>query len=245
MLFLGTAVPKGVPWPNAHHLAKQLMKEIDYGMGNGEKPAKLFAYYLNKMGDREQLLAKHQTYYENQPRPNFFRRVARLDWRAVYTTNQHCYLEEAYEVRKRPYQTITSPDTAVAESAATAIYKMHGSLSGVTFDSSPAALPLTEYDYRDRVTRRRVRQFWEQIGDALEGGYSLLMLCTTEDELDRAYDEYRPSDKAGLIWIAGGDLSEQEQDVYRNLDLRVLPDHPSELLTILYTLLSVEGHLKA
>ncbi|HFQ93556.1 MAG TPA: response regulator [Anaerolineae bacterium] len=244
MLFLGTAVPQGVPWPNAHHLAKQLMQEIDYGVGNGEKPAKLFAYYLNKMGDRERLLAKHQTYYENQPRPNFFRRVARLDWRAVYTTNQHCYLEEAYEVRERPYQTLTSLDTAVPESEAVPIYKMHGSLSGDAFDSSPTALPLTEYDYRDRVTRQRVRRFWEQMGEALESGYSLLMLCATEDELDRAYDEYRPSDNAGLIWIAGGDFSEQEQDVYRNLDLRVLPDHPSELLTILYTLLSVEGHLR-
>jgi CheY-like chemotaxis protein len=245
MLFLGTAVPKGVPWPNARHLAKQLMKEIDYGMGDGEKPAKLFAYYLNKMGDRERLLAKHQTYYENQPRPNFFRRVARLDWRAVYTTNQHCYLEEAYEGRERPYQTVASVDTAVPrESDVTVIYKMHGSLSGDTFDSSPAALPLTEYDYRDRMTRQRVRQFWEQMGEALEDGYSLLMLCATEAELDRAYDEYRPSDNAGLIWIAGDDFSEQEQDVYRNLDLRVLPDHPSELLTILYTLLSVEGHLK-
>lgn len=244
MLFLGTAVPKGIPWPNARHLAKQLMKEIDYGMGDGEKPAKLFAYYLNKMGDRERLLAKHQTYYENQPRPNFFRRVARLDWRAVYTTNQHCYLEEAYEGRERPYQTIASGDTAVSEREVTAIYKMHGSLNGETFDSSPAALPLTEYDFRNRVTRQRVRQFWEQVGDALEDGYSLLMLCATEAELDSAYDEYRPSDNAGLIWLAGGDFSEQEQDIYRNLDLRVLPDHPSELLTILYTLLSVEGHLK-
>ncbi len=245
MLFLGTAVPKGVPWPNAHHLAKQLMKEIDYGMGNGEKPAKLFAYYLNKMGDRERLLAKHQTYYENQPRPNFFRRVARLDWRAVYTTNQHCYLEEAYEGQERPYQTVTSVDTAVLPDSDTSIiYKMYGSLSEAAFDSLPTDLPLTEYDFRDRVTRRRVQQFWEQMGEALEDGYSLLMLCATEAELDRAYDEYRPSDSAGLIWIAGDNFSEQEQDVYRNLDLRVLPDHPSELLTILYTLLSVEGHLK-
>ncbi len=245
MLFLGTAVPQGVSWPNARHLAKQLMQEIDYGVGNGEKPAKLFAYYLNKVGDRERLLAKHQAYYESQPRPNFFRRVARLDWRAVYTTNQHCYLEEAYEGRKRPYQTVISLDTAVPPANdATAIYKIYGSLSGDAFDSSPAALPLTEYDYRDRTTRQRVRRFWEQIGEALEDGCSLLMLCATEEELDRAYDEYRPSDSAGLIWIAGGGFSEQEQDVYRNLDLRVLPDHPAELLTILYTLLSVEGHLK-
>ncbi len=244
MLFLGTAVPKGVSWPHARHLAKQLMQEIDYGVGNGEKPAKLFAYYLNKMGDREQLLARHQAYYEKQPRPNFFQRVARLGWRAVYTTNQHRYLEEAYAAQERPYQTITNPDTVVASGDVTPIYKIYGSLNSAAFDSSPAALPLTEYDYRNRATRRRIQHFWKQIGNALADGYSLLMLCVTEEELDKVYDEYCPADDAGLIWLTGDDLSEQEQDVYRNLDLRVLPDHPSELLTILYTLLSAEGHLR-
>lgn len=244
-LFLGTAVPNGVRWPNAHHLAKQLMKEIDYGMGDGEKPAKLFAYYLNKMGDREKLLAKNQAYYENQKRPNFFRRVARLHWQAIYTTNQHCYLEEAYQARQRPYQTVSLGDTAVtALPDVSLIYKMHGSLDRAALDSSPAALPMTEYDYRDRLTRDSIQHFWAQLGQSLNSGTSLLMLCATEDEIDKIYDEYRPADNAGLIWIAGGDFSEQEQDVYRNLDLRVLPDHPAELLTILYTLLSVEGHLK-
>ena len=29
----------------------------------------------------------------------------------------------------------------------------------------------------------------------------------------------------GLFGLAGGDISEEEQDVYRNLDFRVLPDY--------------------
>ena len=69
------------------------------------------------------------------------------------------------------------------------------------------------------------------------------MLCATEDELMSAYGQYLPSDSSGLIWMAGGAFSEEEQDVYRNLNLRVLPDHPAELLTVIYSLLSVEGHV--
>ena len=51
-----------------------------------------------------------------------------------------------------------------------------------------------------------------------------------------AYQHCQPDSADGLVWVAGGDISEEEQDVYRNLDFRVLPDPPDGLLKVLFTL---------
>lgn len=56
-----------------------------------------------------------------------------------------------------------------------------------------------------------------------------------------AYQYCQPANASGLVWLAGGDISEEEQDVYRNLDFRVLPDTPGQLLKVLFTLTNYEG----
>jgi hypothetical protein len=55
-----------------------------------------------------------------------------------------------------------------------------------------------------------------------------------------AYQYCQPATASGLVWLAGGDISEEEQDVYRNLDFRVLPDTPGQLLKVLFTLTNYE-----
>ena len=67
------------------------------------------------------------------------------------------------------------------------------------------------------------------------------MLCPSEDELMAAYQHCQPDSATGLIWLAGGDISEEEQDVYRNLDFRVLPEPPGQLLKVLFTLTNYDG----
>ena len=56
-----------------------------------------------------------------------------------------------------------------------------------------------------------------------------------------AYRYCQPGSAEGLVWLAGGDISEEEQDVYRNLDFRVLPDTPGQLLKVLFTLTNYDG----
>ncbi len=244
ILFVGTAVPKRGSWPNEKYLAQSLMKEIDYTSMGDEKAQKLFAFYMNKLGDRQTLVDKHIVYYREATRPKLFRRIAKLSWTAVFTTLQHEFLEEAYDDLGKKNEVIATPtQTLCDEPNRIPIYKIYGTINEKHRQDAPHDLPITEYDYRNRLTVAREQAYWQKIGDALDTGTSVLLLCTTEDELMAAYGQYLPSDSSGLIWMAGGAFSEEEQDVYRNLNLRVLPNHPTELLTVLYSLLSAEGHL--
>ena len=67
------------------------------------------------------------------------------------------------------------------------------------------------------------------------------MLYPSEDELMSAYQYCQPATASGLIWMAGANISEEEQDVYRNLDFRVFPDAPGQLLKVLFTLTNYGG----
>ena len=109
MLFLGSDVPKGGPWPNEGHLAQSLMKEIDYTSVGDEKAQKLFAFYMNKMGDRHTLIDRHIEYYKQATRPKLFRRIAKLNWTAVFTTLQHEFLRrsicQCWQTRRNSFDT--------------------------------------------------------------------------------------------------------------------------------------------
>ena len=121
------------------------------------------------------------------------------------------------------------------------IHKLFGSFNISEEDAGPTLLPITEYDHRQPQTIQRVSKLWQQLATAVQNGAFLLMLCPTEDELMSAYQYCQPGTASGLIWMAGGDISEEEQDVYRNLDFRVLPDTPDQLLKVLFTLTNYEG----
>ena len=97
ILFIGSAIPRNAEWPNNNQLAHQLMKEVDISASPTDKPTKLFAFYINRMGNRRRLIQKHAEYYTASKRPSIYRAAAKLPWRMVYTTNQHTYLEQAYQ----------------------------------------------------------------------------------------------------------------------------------------------------
>lgn len=240
ILFIGTAVPRNEVWPNNLELAQQLMKEVDISSSITDKPSKLFAFYINRMGNRQRLIKKHLAYYSADKRPSLYRATAKLPWHTIYTTNQHIYLEQAYRKRDKPFVSRLDADSTISKNnhETTIIHKLYGSINAKDGDTSPEHLPITEYDLRQPKTIQRVTSLWQQLATAVQDGAFLLMLCATEDELMAAYQYCQPATANGLIWLAGGDISEEEQDVYRNLDFRVLPDSPAHLLKVLFTLTS-------
>lgn len=243
ILFVGTAVPRNEDWPTSQQLALQLMKEVDISASPTDKPTKLFAFYINRMGNRSRLIQKHQEYFAPGKRPSLYRAAAKLPWQTVYTTNQHTYMEQAYQEKGEPFLVSVQANGAnnQANKDVTCIHKLYGSINAKEVDSSPDRLPITEYDHRQQQTIQRVTLHWQQLATAVKHGTFLLMLCPTEDELMAAYQYCQPASANGLIWLAGGDISEEEQDVYRNLDFRVLPDQPGQLLKVLFTLTKYEG----
>jgi hypothetical protein len=242
ILFVGTSVPRNADWPNSQELAQQLMKEVDISASVNDKPSKLFAFYINRMGNRKRLIQQHKEYFAPGKRPSIYRAAAKLPWQKVYTTNQHTYLEQAYQEKGEPFAIQLHANVAdCAEPGPTLIYKLYGSINAKEDEATPQILPFTEYDYHHHETIQRVTQLWQQLATAVQQGAFLLMLCPSEDELMSAYQYCQPGKTTGLIWLAGGDISEEEQDVYRNLDFRVLPDSPRQLLKVLFTLTNYEG----
>ncbi len=238
ILFVGTAVPRNEHWPNNNELAQQLMKEVDISASPSDRATKLFAFYINRMGDRKRLIQKHAEYYASGKRPPFYRAASKLPWRTVYTTNQHSYLEQAFQEKGKPFAIQLNANGTVHSTFTdhTTLHKIYGSITAPKGDTTPDQLPITEYDHRQHETVCRVNKLWQQLATAVQKGAFLLMLCASEDELMTAYQHCQPATSDGLIWLAGGDLPEEEQDVYRNLDFRVLPDQPHQLLNVLFTL---------
>lgn len=235
ILFVGSDTPGG-DWPSPDKLAQQLMAEIDYKPTPDDSPAKLFAIYYNKRRSRPHLINKHVEYYERNRPPAFFKDVTAFRWPAIYTTNQHTYLEEAYQSRQVPYQVISlleQPEPTQTESVP--VYKLYGSLSKAYRNEPPTVLPITEFDHRNRGTLARLKHFLGKLKQDLSQGNFLLMLHACDDELKLIHDYCRPSVRLGTVWVVGANFSEKQQDTYRDLNLRVLPDDPVRLLSVFAT----------
>ena len=239
ILFIGSAVPRNADWPHSQELALQLMKEVDISASSSDRPTKLFAFYMHRIKNRKQLIEKLVSYYSSEKRPSIYRNIVKLPWKEVYTTNQHTYLEQALQDRQSKFSVRIEPVSMSDERESTLIYKLFGSLD--SSEQEPDKLPITEYDHRLAETIERVSLFWQQLGKEVQQGSFLLMLLPSEDELMSAYQYCQPGSAEGLVWLAGGDISEEEQDVYRNLDFRVLPDTPGQLLKVLFTLTNYDG----
>lgn len=242
ILFMGSTVPRNAGWPNSRELAQRLMQEVDISIAATDKPTKLFAFYINRMGNRKRLIQKHIDYFSVEKRPSLYRAAAKLPWKTIFTTNQHGYMEQAYQAKGKPFSIqLCSNGQEHQDSNTITIHKLYGSFNLPEEETSPNLLPITEYDHRQPQTIQRVSGLWQQLATAVQDGTFLLMLCPSEDELMAAYQYCQPATADGLIWLAGGDMSEEEQDVYRNLDFRVLPDSPEQLLKVLFTLTNYDG----
>lgn len=236
ILFIGSAAPFGSDWPTTEKLARQIMQEIDYPHSSENSAARLFAIFQNQIGTRKYLIDKLGGYFEQNQRPHFFNQIAAFAWSIIFTTNQHTYLEDSYKTKQKPYIPIVSEAQRVEPLQGTPIYKLHGCLSK-TYRHEPATtLPITEIDYRNPDTELRLQQLLGKLIQELSEGKSLLMVYATKEELNRAIEWRQGLGDSDLIWAAGSDFSEDEQDLYRRYRLRILPDDPSNLLSVFSTL---------
>lgn len=138
-----------------------------------------------------------------------------LTWHAIYTTNRHTMLEEAYELAKRPFHLVESlPDPQASESLP--LFKLFG----------------TQGDNRNEKLPRS-RHILRQLRRSLEDGRYLLLICATEQELLTVQEACHNQSEMGLLWMTGADLPEEMQDDYRNMGFRVLPDTPDDILAVL------------
>lgn len=162
--------------------------------------------------------------------------VAAFRWPAIYTTNQHTYLEEAYGSRQIPYQVILSPGQPVVDTAEKIpIYKLYGRLSGANRDGLPVMDPITGSDHRNQDTQLWLQQFLTNLAYELNQGKVLLMLYASEDELALIHKYCRTPAWSSAMWIVGTGFSEKQQDIYRGLNFRILVDDPAHLLSVLAT----------
>lgn len=230
LLFLGSAVPSSdVKWPTSVKLMQRLLQNENVAEDDINR---LCSHYLSSIGgNRTHLVKELAVYFEEHEIPKFFEEVAQHPWRAVYTTNQHTYLEEVFTAKPQPYQIIISPrqrlDTNPTELA---IYKLFGSLGREYRHESSINLPLTEADYEISDTQQRLAQLTGKLIQELNEGKLLLMLHASEAELKMARNWTKSLNDQGLIWVAGSDFSDEDQDRNRELGLRVLPEEPSDLL---------------
>ncbi|MCA9947940.1 MAG: hypothetical protein KC449_30870, partial [Anaerolineales bacterium] len=143
VLFLGSAVPRNVDWPNSQELALQLMKEVDISVAASDKPSKLFAFYINRMGNRKRLIQKHLDYFAPEKRPSLYRAAAKLPWKTIFTTNQHGYMEQAYQARGKAFniQLEANPQNNHHKPNDITIHKLFGSFNISEEDAGPTLLP--------------------------------------------------------------------------------------------------------
>lgn len=235
ILFIGSGPSSSASWPTLDQLARQLMAEIGYPPASSDGPLKLFDIYVHEIG-RTHLVKKLVAYYEETVLPPFFEQVPALTWPAVYTTNQHVYLESAYQNSGRPSDEIVSPPQRLeAGPGRTPLYKLYGSLSKAHRHDS-ITLPITDQEYRQPEISSRLHQFLDRLKQDLNEGKFLLIVYPTEQELKLLQDYFKPAPDSGSIWIAGTQFSEEEQDFYRRQGLRVVPNDPSQLLSLFSTL---------
>lgn len=232
VLFIGSSRPQGTTWPTIEVLAQQLIKEVDKNALPTDSPMKLFTVYDSVIGSRSHLINKHIEYFVEKPRPVFFDLIAKFNWSAIYTTNQHTYIEDAFKSAAVKFQEMTNIIQPINSSETLIpIYKLFGSLSPTQREAPPTILPITELDHQNSETKMRLNLFNQKLNQMLGNNCYLLMLCASKQEIEMLQNCCLSSRHDGLIWISNSDLSDDDQDFYRRLGFRVIPDHPAGLLT--------------
>lgn len=180
-LFIGRSISDA---GNPKHLAEQLAGEIP---GYRLRPEDSFRYVFSlyrQTYDRAELVSAHVKYFQDAKQyPAFFDLVARLNWRAVFTTNQHNYLERACYALKRYSVEIVNPSEKLPKHPGPLIiHKMYGSLSA-KYREEPQTLPLTQDEYQLPEAEERVRAFQQRIQYDLSNGVTLLMLYPSSRDI--------------------------------------------------------------
>lgn len=231
ILFIGTATPTDSEWPSLVEIAHELVAEIGYEPEKNLDPRQMFSIYDDERGNRTKLIDKIERYFKRYSPPSLFRKIATLNWPAIYTTNQHTLLEDAFIEIQNSCEVIASlPLQPIGKVDVVSIYKLYGSL-GKEFQREK--LPLTSHDYQDPDIgmEKRKDEFLSELKRELNKGRFLLVFYPSEEELDLVHD-LSQSLRNGAIWFISSDLPIYEQDYHRSFGLRVLPDDPQKLLSV-------------
>lgn len=243
-LFIGSAppLPSDQSWPTMEGLSLWLKQKMGIPRENSES-YKMLTYYNNVYGDRAALIGELINHFESiEPAP-FFKKIVGLPWRAIYTTNQHTYLERSCDDKSR-YRVIVSVQQRreVGPQRGIPLYKLYGCLSPeYRLDKSLRLLEQERHEWlADEKEKRNRNGLTGRLVQDLIEGRPLLMLYASEEELSLARSwnkELKENYMDSSIWLAAPNLSGYSQK-YHEEYLQIVPNTPSELLTALASLIS-------
>ncbi|MFC1936073.1 response regulator [Chloroflexota bacterium] len=226
-LFIGSKPIDYDTWPSLSKRSQSLMEEIGFDEFNPVRTRMYLGIYENRGGGRDRLIDLVTDYFEGHDIPEFFDLAALVNWKTIFTTNQHTYLEDKQPRLKILFDPAEEIDPAQSDII---VYKIFGSLRENNKGKSPDVLPITEYDLSYTKTREKISVFIGVMKQHISNGYHMLVLNASDNELEQAKRISQTIEGDGLVWIADHRLSDNQQDELRRLGFRVLSDHPEEIL---------------
>lgn len=186
-LFIGQGLANNVETPHIEGLIELLKPEIQVDkIPSKIKETVFLAIYTNRVG-RHRLIERMVTHFEeldDEDLPAYFRAAAQMEkLKGIYTTNQHTYLERAFQAVDKPYHCIIEQaQRGDVHQAGMPIYKLYGSLAADWRMRGPDVMPLTETDFNSEPAKARIDSFHDHLIQSLHDGI-LLMLHPTADDL--------------------------------------------------------------
>lgn len=235
ILFVGRRGGDDPTYPTPYALSRHLLERMDMDINTAANHREVASLYLKKHPNRGNLLNIYKEYFKNAPRPEVFSLIAQRDfaWKAIFTTQQHTYLEDAFKQGNIPYSKVAQlSDLPNIRPNTIPIYKLYGSLD----DPYSANCPLVEQDYLRPDDMNRVKQMQDIIRHHLQQGLDLVMLYPSSDDLrivDRWYrEEQRPT---SAVWIIAKNLNHFDLQRVNDAGMKHIDQFPTDTFrTLMY-----------
>lgn len=214
-------------YPTPYRLMVSLMGIKGFHMTPQDNHRTMSTIYLRRENSREDLISEHLRYYATTPKPSIFAKIPLFPWLAIFTTNQHTYLEDSY-----PFPVVlTNQDTTKKlSSELTPIYKIYGTASHHSKD-----FPVTEQDYNQAATRAWLTSCQNTLQDYLRAGKELLLLYPSSSDIReiQSWKEVLDGGQNLIIWVVGRHLPEIDVVRMSDANIRHLNIEPEQLLDLL------------
>jgi ActR/RegA family two-component response regulator/8-oxo-dGTP pyrophosphatase MutT (NUDIX family) len=225
VLFIGRHAGEDPDYPAPAALMRALTEEIGYTPAPTDTHRLMASSYCERFG-RARLEIEYIRYYDSFPTPPVFEKIASFPWAAIYTTNQHTYLEAAYHAAGQPLQVAVEPGNPLPADSLT-LHKVYGCLS----EPHRARCPLTEEDYHEQQNVRRTQEFQSRLRAQLGRGWQLLMLYPSLTDI-RTVQSWMSATPNLRVAAAGSQVSAGDLRRMRNAGIQHLDVHALELLAI-------------
>ncbi|MCL4251581.1 MAG: TIR domain-containing protein [Anaerolineae bacterium] len=180
ILFVGRRSGDDPSYLTPFHLMTRLMREVGYSPLPEDTHRSMASIFVKKYASRDQLLANHIAYFSVDRAPDVFRFLPGLPWKAIFTTNQHSYIEGFYNLQNKSHKVIEDHLAhSISNSDVTHIYKLYGTLDV----EQSSRCPLTEQEYESQENVLRVQNLQRLLLDLLFQGSSLLMLYPSSTDI--------------------------------------------------------------